>query len=132
MVPRIQILQFILDIIYVNFKFLLWIKKKKTVRFQSKINKYNKYNKYTKAPTITGCDPDNGPQSGDQIVTITGSNFGDNATELISVSLAHIPCKEFTHITSNKIQCLSGSSEAAVIILRIFIHSHTFLIFNSY
>jgi len=68
------------------------------------------------ATVVQECSPQSGPQSGGQLVTISGNSFGASPSELLGISLAGIPCQEVIYISRTRAHCISGPANDAVIL----------------
>jgi hypothetical protein len=63
------------------------------------------------APYLTGIVPDNGPESGGTLVTISGNSLGASIDDIVSVIIDAVPCTEISLITEpeNAITCKTGT-----------------------
>jgi len=63
---------------------------------------------YNLAPYISDGNPRDGPASGGTVVTIKGNSLGWNRIDILSASLANIPCTNIEFVSGLEIRCTSG------------------------
>jgi len=87
-------------------------------------------------PHVSGINPQSGPINGGTPITLTGSNFGIDALDLVTVSIGALACNPFIYVSPSQITCTTppgspGPANPTVVVSSSLARPNTFdLSFN--